>query len=121
MAHFMFYAGTAYQYQLDDVGNPIGEAVQDGFYQELSDSVVAEHSAYSYEDLPSDKFGAEFAINYFDSESNLSFGEQLANYLNDILIGAQPDDAPNYDSIPDEDSRNKPTKTNKTTTPIYTK
>jgi hypothetical protein len=35
MAHFMFYAGKAYQYKLDGKSNPIGEAVQDGFKQEL--------------------------------------------------------------------------------------
>ena len=35
----------------------------------------ARHSAYSYEDLPSDKLGAEFGANYFNPESELSLGE----------------------------------------------
>ena len=86
MAHFMFYAGKAYQYkiqkqeakkQLEDtwgmaflpiemqreilkrsLQDPVGEAVQAGYFQEKTDEIVAKHSAYSYEDLPSDKFGA---------------------------------------------------------------
>ncbi|HBK70121.1 MAG TPA: hypothetical protein DDZ39_00430 [Flavobacteriaceae bacterium] len=120
MVHFLFYAGKAYKYKLDGEKNPIGEAVQDGYSQELSDSVVARHSAYSYEDLPTDKFGAEFAVNYFNFNSNLSFGEQLANYLNNVLKASEPRDAPNYNNIPNSDSRKTPTKTNKTTTPIYT-
>lgn len=120
MAHFMFYAGKAYAYKLDGDSNPIGEAVQDGYKQEASDSIVAEHSAYSYEDLHSDKFGAEFAVNYFDPSINLTFGEQLANYLNNILMAAEPNNAPNYNDIPIQDSRNAPTITNRTTTPIFT-
>ena len=121
MAHFMFYAGKAYQYKLDGKSNPIGEAVQDGFNQELSDSFVAKHSAYSYEDLPSDKFGAEFAVNYFDSNINVTFSEQLTNYFNNTLKASTPEDAPNYNDIPSKDSKNNPTKINKTTTPIFTK
>lgn len=120
MAHFMFYAGKAYQYKLDGESNPIGEADQDGYKQELSDSVVAKHSAYSYEGLPSDKFGAEFAVNYFNPNSNLTFGEQLANYLNNILQASQPNTAPNYDNTPNQVSKNHPTNTNRTTTPIFT-
>lgn len=120
MAHFMFYAGKAYAYKLDGESNPIGEAVQDGYKQEASDLIVAEYSAYSYEDLPSDKFGAEFAVNYFNPDSNLTFGEQLANYLNNILNAAEPNYAPNYNYIPNQDSRNAPTITNRTTTPIFT-
>src|SRR5690554_5084101 len=70
MAHFMFYAGKAYKYKQDGAKNPIGEAVQDGYKQEFSDKYAAPHSAYSYEDLPSDKYGAEFAVDYFDPESD---------------------------------------------------
>lgn len=121
MAHFMFYAGKAYKYKLDGESNPIGEAVQDGFKQEKSDSYVAKHSAYSYEDLPSDKFGAEFAVNHFKVNSNLTFSEQLFNYINNILEASSPKDAPNYNNTPSTDSKNAPTKTNKTTTPLFTK
>jgi len=120
MAHFLFYAGKAYKYKIAGKANPIGEAVQDGYRQELSDLLVAKHSAYSYEDLPSDKFGAEFAVNYFNSNSSLTFSEQLANYLNNILKAAMPLDAPNYNNTPNNDSRNAPTEINKTTNPIYT-
>jgi hypothetical protein len=121
MAHFMFYAGKAYSYKLAGKSNPIGEAIQDGYQQEASDLIVAKHSAYSYEDLPSDKFGAEFAINYFDPRSTITFGEQITNYLNYVLEAAQPQDAPNYNEIPSTDSRDEPTITNTTTSPLYTK
>lgn len=120
MTHFMFYAGKAYQYKLDGKDNPIGEAVQDGYKQEMSDKYVASHSAYSYEDLPSDKFGADFAVNHFDLESDKTFGEQLENYLNNVLKATNPENAPNFDKLPTEDTSNPPTRTNKTTTPVYT-
>lgn len=67
MSHFMFYAGQAYQNKIDGSKNPIGDAVQSGYMQEMSDKIFAPHSANSYEDLPSDKFGAEFGAKYFDS------------------------------------------------------
>ena len=121
MSHFMFYAGKAYKYKQEGNENPIGEAVQDGYAQELTDKYAAKHSAYSYEDLPSDKFGAEFSTKFFDSNSELSFGEQLMNYLNNELGATTPESAPNYDKIPAVDSKNPPTQTNKTTKPIYTK
>ena len=100
MAHFMFYAGRAYGYKqqkqqaqefikckkfaflssdaqmqiLKQAGmNPVGEAIQDGFLQEKLDIVKAPHSAFSYEDLPTDRFGADFGANYFDPNSNKSF------------------------------------------------
>lgn len=121
MAHFMFYAGKAYEYKINNVTNPIGEAVQDGYKQEASDGIVAKHLAYSYEDLPSDKFGAEFAVNFFDIYSSLTFSEQLANYLNNILKASSPNDAPNFNETPDLDSKDTRPITNTTTTPIYTK
>jgi RHS repeat-associated protein len=119
MVHFMFYAGKAYQYKLDGSKNPIGEAVQDGYKQEATDQYAAPHSAYSYEDLPSDKFGADFAVNHFDPNSDLTFGEQLENYLNNVLKATKPENAPNYDSLPKTEPKT-PTRTNKTTTPVYT-
>jgi hypothetical protein len=120
MAHFMFYAGKAYQYKLDGKENPIGEAVQDGYKQEMSDKYAAKHSAYSYEDLPTDKFGAEFAVKYFDPKSKQTFGEQLENYLNNILKATDPKNAPNYKDLPTIEPKT-PTRTNETTTPVYTK
>ena len=99
--------------------NPVGEAVQNGYTQEMSDRVVAKHSAYSYEDLPSDKLGAEFGANYFNPNSKLSLGEQLQNYLNG-LGATSPQNAPNYKSLPTVDPTKQPTRTNHTTTPVYT-
>jgi RHS repeat-associated protein len=146
MAHFMFYAGKAYEYKLQKLQaqevmnsegfkymqhgqafiikqatlDPVGEAVQDGYYQEMSDRIFAKHSAYSYEDLPSDKFGAEFGAKYFDPNSKSTFGEQLQNYLNG-LGATSPQNAPNFNSLPSVEPDKKPSRTNHTTTPIYTK
>lgn len=147
MAHFMFYAGKAYNYKLikeqakkiinsDDfkymrdgaqmviislaIMDPIGEAVQDGYIQERSDKHAAKYSAYSYEDLPSDKFGAEFGAKYFDPNSKLSFGEQLENYLNG-LGATDPKNAPNYNSLPKTEPTDKPSRTNYSTNPVFTK
>lgn len=122
MAHFMFYAGRAYQYKQDGSKNPIGEAVQDGYKQEYLDQFGATYSAYSYEDLPSDKFGAEFAVEFFDSNSDLTFGEQLMNYLDNELGATNPEDAPNYENLPDKHpTEGKPSTQNKTTDPLFTK
>ena len=146
MAHFMFYAGRAYSYkqQMQDAKksissiafaflsldnqwviikqanmSPVGEAIQDGFYQEHGDLLMAPHSAFSYEDLPTDKFGAEFGADYFDPNSNKTFSEQIQDYLNNVLQATNPESAPNYDKLPNEYPE-KPTQTNKTTTPLYT-
>jgi RHS repeat-associated protein len=145
MAHFTFYAGKAYGYKQDkematkmmndpnfykmpmeaqthimqQAGmSPVGEAVQDGYAQERFDPV---YSSYSYEDLPSDKFGADFGANYFDPNSKLSFGEQLENYLNNVLGATNPEKAPNYKDLPEKESKNAPTSTNKTTKPMFVK
>ncbi len=117
MVHFLFYAGRAYKYKQEGEKNPIGEAVQDGYLQERFDPA---HSSYSYEDLPSDKFGADFAINYFNANSNLTLGEQVERYLKEKLEATDPKDAPNYDSLPEDDSKNAPSRTNRTTKPVYT-
>jgi RHS repeat-associated protein len=147
MAHFMFYAGKAYGYKLEKQNaqqmvnsevfsylqpeaqiellkkasmSPVGEAVQDGYVQEMSDRIFAKRSAYSYEDLPSDKLGADFGANYFDPNSKLSLGEQLQNYLTS-LGATDPQNAPNYNSLPDVEPDKEPSRTNHTTTPVYTK
>lgn len=46
--------------------------------------VFAKHSAFSYEDLYSDKYGADFGANYFDSNREPTFGEQLEIYFNSV-------------------------------------
>ena len=148
MAHFMFYAGKAYEYKLQKevaqetidklsvdprsavrIGvatreaakmNPVSKAIQSGYQQEMSDRIFAKHSAYSYEDLPSDRFGAEFGANYFNPNSKLSFGQQLQNYLN-TLGATDPQKTPNYSSLPETEPDEKPSRTNHSTTPVFTK
>lgn len=144
MTHFLFYAGKAYAYKterdaaiasmkspsfaylppaeqsriISEAGiNPVGEAVQDGYLQELSDRFAAPYSAYSYEDLPSDKFGADFGANYFDPNSKLTLSQQLSNYLNNVLKATSPDCAPNYQCLPETEPTKKPSATNSTTNP----
>ncbi|WP_409515166.1 RHS repeat-associated core domain-containing protein [Chryseobacterium sp.] len=140
MVHFLFYAGRAYNYKqekleaqkevrekegsvsLQTIGkskmNPVGESLQDGYLQEASDVTFAAHSAYSYEDLPSDKFGAEFGANVFDPNSKLSFGEQLLNYMN-TLGATNPENAPNYNELPKQDNLKTPPRKNYSTRPVY--
>ena len=142
MAHFMFYAGRAYKHKQDKAAaleliknsmlidipisiiktafsDPVGEALQEGFLQEKADLLFAPHSAYSYEDLPSDKLGAIFGAKYFDANSEKSFGEQLADFLRSY--GAvRPEDAPNYKVLPESENK-KPSRENYSTTPVYTK
>lgn len=143
MAHFMFYAGKAYSYKQQkneakrklnkskslnrtDVNliktanmSPVGEAIQDGYKQEFSDKYAAKHSAYSYEDLPSDKFGADFAVNHFDYENKNTLAEQIQSYLVNQLEATEPTEASNYEKLPkDDSSKEPPSITNKTTNPI---
>ena len=146
MSHFMFYAGTAYKYkeeklaaqkavaQIEKPGSPIkanlslvkianqdpvGEAVQDGFQQEATDKIFASWSSYSYEDLPTDKFAADFGANYFDPNSKLTLGEQIQNYLNNNLKATTPDKAPNYNTLPTSEPTEDPSRKNYTTTPVF--
>ncbi|ELM3645199.1 hypothetical protein SL053_002271 [Flavobacterium psychrophilum] len=148
MSHFMFYAGRAYDNKMKKEGaqavmesegykhmesgtqmgimkvaymDPVGEAVQDGYRQEMTDRVVAGHSAYSYEDLPSDKWGADFGANYFNPNSEMTLGEQLQNYLN-TMGATKPQNAPNYSTLPTTDANlSEPTRTNHTTEGVFTK
>jgi len=119
MTHFLFYAGRAYKYKQEGEENPIGEAVQDGYMQERSDQVAADHSAFSYEDLPSDKYGADFAVNHFDPESDKTFSEQLETYMKDQLGATSPEEAPNYEDMPDDHTDDPPSRTNDSTDPVY--
>jgi RHS repeat-associated protein len=151
MVHFLFYAGKAYEFRLQKEAaqkredefkkiptkywpatnpqdalksqlDPVGEAVQLGYLQEMSDKLNAPWSAYSYEDLPSDKFGADFATNYFDPKSSMSLGEQINNYFDEVLKAVYPLSAPNYKCLPESDLQGEsPTETNHSTNPLYTK
>ena len=120
MSHFMFYAGRAYEYKQKGEQYPMGKALKDGLFQKISDMAFAKHSAFSYEDLPSDKYGADFGANYFDPNSEQTFGEQLEKYFNDVLKATEPQNAPNYDSLPIEDTRNPPSRTNGSSFPVFT-
>jgi RHS repeat-associated protein len=129
MSHFLFYAGRAYQvisnpafkYQPDLKNYAIAGCIHDGYKQEFTDQLVNADSAYSYEDLPSDRFGAEFAAKYFDPKSNLTLAEQIGNYLKNKLGAVEGRKAPNYKDIPGiEPDNGKPTWTNHTTEPMFT-
>ncbi len=121
MVHFLFYAGKAYKYKCSGQENPVETAISDGMMQEKMDQYISPHSAYSYEDLPTDAFGAYFGANYFDPNSNASLGEQVEKYLNEVLQATKPYFAPNFDALPKDDkSSSTPSKTNTTTTPVYT-
>lgn len=120
MAHFMFYAGKAYKHKIDGLKNPVGEAVQEGFWQERLDQFMAPHSSYSYEDLPSDRYGAIFGAEYFNPNSEQTLGEQLEQYLNDVLQATEPFGAPNYNELPIDDNNKRPTHRNTTTKPMFT-
>ena len=145
MAHFMFYAGLAYRYKVEKERaidetksayyillspdlksqiskqanmDPVGEAVQIGYAQEDSDQYFSPHSAYSYEDLPSDKYGAIFGASFFNPNSPLSLGEQLILFFN--KMGAtKPQDAPNYSVLPAEEPNNTPSRQNSSTQPVF--
>lgn len=99
--------------------SPVGESVQEGFMTERMQQVVTPRSAFSYEDIPSDTMGARFAVQYFNPNSDLTFGEQLAAYLTDVLGATDPSNAPNYSDLPAEDDGTVD-RQNFTTTPVYT-
>lgn len=131
MVHFLFYAGEAYEekLKLQKEGLSLKES-QDRAYvksiflgwkqENVFDAWFARHSSFSYEDLPSDRYGAEFGSKYFDKNSELSLGEQILNYLHS-LKPAKPEDAPNYRDLPYKDNGKHPGIYNRTTKPIYTK
>jgi filamentous hemagglutinin len=121
MVHFLFYAGDAYKYKTEGEEHPIGEAMQDGYAQERSDR---KESSYSYEDLPSDRFGADFAVNYFDPQSDKTLSEQIHDYFDATLKPTDPQNAPNYDNLPESHKDlegSAPSAQNTTTVPMYVK
>lgn len=99
--------------------SPVGESVQEGFLTERMQQVFTRRSAFSYEDIPSDSFGARFAVEHFDPNARETFGEQLAAYLNNVLGAVEPNQAPNYNELPEEDDGNVGLQ-NFTTTPVFT-
>ena len=115
MVHFTFYAGRAYTYLQGGEKNPIGEAVQEGYRQEALDP---SRSSYSYEDLPSDKLGAQFAVEFFNPSSERTLSQQIVDFLNG-LGATDPQKAPNYQKMPQKDTGQPPSRKNKTTKPVY--
>ena len=108
MSHFLFYAGRAMIHQYEGKENPLDLAVREGKWQELSDVLLRPESAYSYEDLPSNYLGADFAINYFNvDDSELTLSNQIDNYLN-TLGATHYTDAPNWGQIPQTDTGSPP-------------
>lgn len=112
MYHFMHYAGRANTY-LDSYKRfgpekaktqAIESAINDGYAQEkIYDRYTRKGlSSYSYEDLPSDLYGATFGARVFDPKSNRTLGEQVSNYL-ESLGATAPSEAGNYESLPESD------------------
>jgi RHS repeat-associated protein len=132
MAHFTFYAGQANQLKQQGSANPVGDAMQRGYWQEATDTLPfrAPWSAYSYEDLPSDRLGAIFGAYVFDPTKQETLGEQIETFLN--LWGADsPLNAPNINNLPLNDAearkawensspQQQRAKQNRTTTPLHT-
>ncbi len=57
--------------------------------------------------------------NDFASTSSLSLAEQVAGFLETLEVTV-PENVPNWNEIPDNDSKNPPSETNKTTDPMFT-
>jgi RHS repeat-associated protein len=142
MVHFMFYASRAYSHlernrieaglslatqdpakraEIDTYLRKVArnQAVSEGETQEFWDKDI---SSYSYEDLPSDWFGADFGANYFDPDSSKTLAEQVYAYLQK-LIPTEPSLAPNWSKVPDSEAAlgawpYSPTK-NDTSLPMY--
>jgi RHS repeat-associated protein len=94
------------------------DAITEGAEQEFSEEFQQDYStAYTYEDLPSDRFGADFGANYFDPNSSKTLAEQVDEYLK--RLGAiDPSAAPNWSDVPQNADPNPPQ--NKTIEPMYT-
>jgi RHS repeat-associated protein len=66
--------------------------------QLLSSKTIAKNSAFSYEDLPSNRLGIEFA-------RNIDFGRPLSTQLNQFFQNLQPtkpQNAPNWKAVPEK-------------------
>ncbi|MCQ2119652.1 MAG: hypothetical protein MJY84_07000 [Bacteroidales bacterium] len=114
----MFYSGKAYSFKVKAKQHPRGKAIKQGLIQECSDLIFARHSAFSYEDLTSDKYGAIFGAEYFDPNSSYTLGEQLLHFL-ESLGATDPQNAPNYETMPETDSKNPPSEKNYSSHPIF--
>jgi len=120
MVHFLFYAGDARKQKVSGSDSPVQDAVMYGVQQESFDFLFAPHSAFSYEDLTSDKYGAIFGADVFDPNSDKTLAEQIQDYLVNDLGATTPLRAPNWKQLPPKDSRSPPTARNFSTVPMYT-
>jgi hypothetical protein len=131
MTHFFFYAAKALEFKQHDAtakicGNcaegAITKAVMMGKDQEMTDGLRDPWSAYSYEDLPTDKFGAIFGAQVYDPNSKQTFSQQLGAYLSS-LGATDPKSAPNFDQMPANDAevrkRGTPTWSNHYPEPMF--
>ena len=84
------------------------------------DLITAPHSAFSYEDLPTDRFGAAFGAYYFNPESNQTLAQQMAGFFADKLKPTLPQYAPNFNSLPPFDDGTAAGLINKTAVPVFT-
>lgn len=92
-----------------------------GYIQEISDTFISTNSAFEYEDIPSDLYGARFGAKYFNPNSHLNLGEQVKLFLNTNLEPRVPNKAPNYDKLPDRDERRHSGHRNYLHLPLFTK
>lgn len=120
MVHFLFYAGRAYSYATEGEPHILRETISDGRFQENVDRLIAPHSAFSYEDLPSDFQGALFGAYYFNPSSEMTFGEQIDSFFNDRLHATSPNKAPNFNNLPNIDDGTHSGIYNHTITPMFT-
>jgi hypothetical protein len=150
MAHFLFYAGRALQakeFFLRSLKMPGSAILRDrerlakfGQYptylyssaewatrDAMNEAHMQEQhldskaSSYSYEDIPSDWYGADFAARVFDPNSTKTLSEQVEAYIQ-TLQPVKPWEAPNWATVP-EGTPNEvvpPQPKNYTTTPMFT-
>jgi len=99
MVHFLYYAGVAYGSRSTEI-DPIYSIVMPGGKADAQEFSDPPYSAYSPEDIPSDGYGADFAIRHFDPNSNLTLSQQIGNYLTNVLGAvSDPKIAPNWNSL----------------------
>jgi len=111
MRHFTMHAAISYSIKRILSTNPenahIPEmaynlALRAGELKEIEDCFgSSEASAYSYEDLNSNRLGALFGAYFFDPTKDKTLGEQLEAFLSAVVNPVDdPSTAPNYRAMP---------------------
>lgn len=107
MAHFMYFAGYAYNIKVTSK-SPIPfinetrayiDANFAGLGVEIMQSVTANDSSFSSEDMSSNALGAYFGAYVFDSKSRLTLAEQVVKFLEQFGI-TDPEKADDWDQLP---------------------